>query len=433
MSTSDLSTKGAGAGMLAAIIASLCCITPVFSLLAGVGGIAATFSWMEPFRPYLIALTVSILGFAWYQKLKPATAQEIACDCEDDKPSFWQSKKFLGIVTIFAALMLAFPGYAHLFYPEPNNKQSSLLLEQDSTRTDKIVFSVKGMTCSGCESHIVYEVARLQGVKTVEASYANGTASVEYFPSKLKSDDIIIAINNTGYKVINDDEKVIGSIEATENISFYKVPLVCNAAPTIGCGSRSKPILEDFEKSAHVDEAWLNRKGTVIAIVWKEKTDFKVRRDLVNEIFTKHKVNANELLMNDYAENYESFEHRADWLQGSDVDKLSKEEATIIANQVMKAVKEKTALTPADETKMNEKITATFYDFFLSYKSLEELGDPKVYQSKLSEIKSFGEELLGEGNMPSVDELWSVCSGASKSCSHQGCSGSSTCKIPKKS
>ncbi|MEQ8679075.1 MAG: heavy metal transporter, partial [Cyclobacteriaceae bacterium] len=43
----NLSSKSAGAGLFAAIVASLCCITPVFSLLAGIGGIAATFSWME--------------------------------------------------------------------------------------------------------------------------------------------------------------------------------------------------------------------------------------------------------------------------------------------------------------------------------------------------------------------------------------------------
>jgi hypothetical protein len=60
-----------GAGLLAAITASLCCITPVLALIAGTSGIASTFSWIEPFRPYLIGLTILVLGFACYQKLKP--------------------------------------------------------------------------------------------------------------------------------------------------------------------------------------------------------------------------------------------------------------------------------------------------------------------------------------------------------------------------
>ena len=60
-----------GAGLLTAIAASLCCITPVLALVAGTSGLASTFSWLEPFRPYFIGLTILVLGFAWYQKLKP--------------------------------------------------------------------------------------------------------------------------------------------------------------------------------------------------------------------------------------------------------------------------------------------------------------------------------------------------------------------------
>jgi mercuric ion transport protein len=39
-----------GAGLLTAIAASLCCITPVLALIAGTSGLASTFSWLEPFK-----------------------------------------------------------------------------------------------------------------------------------------------------------------------------------------------------------------------------------------------------------------------------------------------------------------------------------------------------------------------------------------------
>ena len=82
-----------GTGLLTAITASLCCITPVLALIAGTTGIASAFSWVEPFRASLIGLTVLVLGFAWYQKLKPR--KEIDCACEtDEKPKFMQSKTF---------------------------------------------------------------------------------------------------------------------------------------------------------------------------------------------------------------------------------------------------------------------------------------------------------------------------------------------------
>jgi len=60
-----------GAGLLTAIAASLCCITPVLALIAGTSGLASTFSWLEPFRLYFICSTILVLGFAWYQKLIP--------------------------------------------------------------------------------------------------------------------------------------------------------------------------------------------------------------------------------------------------------------------------------------------------------------------------------------------------------------------------
>ncbi|MEP1032530.1 mercuric transport protein MerTP [Ekhidna sp.] len=203
MNTSNISSRSASAGLFAAIVASLCCITPVFSLLAGIGGIAATFSWMEPFRPYLIALTIGVLGFAWYQKLRSRTAEEIACACEDnEKPSFWHSKRFLGIVTVFAAFMLAFPTYSHIFYSNGGSPQLSFVAAQDTTKTYKIILEIEGMTCAGCENHIEYEVGLLDGIKSVDASYATGSAIVEYQVSKIKEKTIIETIDKTGYTVL---------------------------------------------------------------------------------------------------------------------------------------------------------------------------------------------------------------------------------------
>ena len=108
------SNKIIGMGVVTAIAASLCCITPVLALIAGASGLTSSFSWLEPARPYLIGVTILVIGFAWYQKLKPK--KEIDCECdEDQKNSFWQSKKFLAIVTFFAILMLAFPYYSGIF------------------------------------------------------------------------------------------------------------------------------------------------------------------------------------------------------------------------------------------------------------------------------------------------------------------------------
>ncbi|WP_034257685.1 mercuric transport protein MerTP [Altibacter lentus] len=190
-----------GAGLLAAITASLCCITPVLALIAGTSGIASTFSWIEPFRPYLIGLTILVLGFAWYQKLKPQ--KEIDCECEtDEKPKFIQSKKFLGIVTVFAIVMLAFPYYSGIFYP--NTEKQVIVVDKLDIKTTE--FKISGMTCASCEEHVNHEVNKLNGIVNSKASYENGNAIVEFDKTKTNETEIEKAINSTGYKVTDKKE-----------------------------------------------------------------------------------------------------------------------------------------------------------------------------------------------------------------------------------
>src|SRR5438105_11958466 len=68
-----------------------------------------------------------------------------------------------------------------------------------------------------------------------------------------------------------------------DRVGFYQVNLVCPAAPLIGCGSAAKPLLLELEHRTNVNEAWLNRAGTVIAIVWKENAPRK-RAKIVGSI-----------------------------------------------------------------------------------------------------------------------------------------------------
>jgi len=197
--------KFIGAGLLTAITASLCCITPVLALIAGTSGIASTFTWIEPFRPYLIGLTVLVLGFAWYQKFK--TQKEIDCECDTDelpagkvgKPKFIQSKTFLGIVTAFAILMLAFPYYSGVFYS--NTEKQIIVVDKSDIKTTE--FKISGMTCASCEEHVNHEVNKLNGIVNSKASYENGNAIIEFDRTKSNETEIEKAINATGYKVTN--------------------------------------------------------------------------------------------------------------------------------------------------------------------------------------------------------------------------------------
>lgn len=186
--------------LVTAIAASLCCITPVLAMVAGISGLASSFSWLEPARPFFIAATVLVLGFAWYQKLKPV--QEVDCDCDTEaRPSFWQSKKFLGIVTVVAAMLLAFPSYAFVFFP--NADSQTITAKADNIQT--VEFTIKGMTCTGCEHHVKSEVSKLDGIVEVTVSYEKANAIVKFDKAKTSIEKITAAINSTGYKVVKEN------------------------------------------------------------------------------------------------------------------------------------------------------------------------------------------------------------------------------------
>lgn len=188
-----------GGGLLAALLSSLCCITPVLAMIAGTGSIAASFSWLEPARPYLAGVTIAVLGFAWYQKLFPKKNSH-ECRCETDvKASFWKTKTFLSIVTAFAIAMLAFPHYVHIFYPH-SEKQVIAVNDSDIRSVE---FKINGMTCQGCAEHVVFEVNKLKGILKANASFENGNALVEFDQNKVSQITIESAINSTGYKVVD--------------------------------------------------------------------------------------------------------------------------------------------------------------------------------------------------------------------------------------
>ena len=207
-----------GAGILAAIAASLCCITPVLALIAGTSGLASSFTWIEPARPYLIGITILVIGFAWYQKLKPRTAEEIACACEEgeEKTPFIQSKTFLAIVTGFSALMLTFPYYSGGFFPD-NNKQVVIIgsVEKEEAPEEEIMtikaenvatieLDINGMTCPACNYTVQNAALDVPGVFESKADFKTSKAIVKYDKSKANEEEIIKSINTTEYEVVDD-------------------------------------------------------------------------------------------------------------------------------------------------------------------------------------------------------------------------------------
>jgi len=191
-------------GALTTVAASLCCITPVLAVLVGSSGLASSFSWMDPFRPYLIAITIIVLAYAWWDKLKPAK-EGIECACDPDengKVSFWHTQTFLAIVTVFSVVMLSFPYWGASLI----GGQKEKVVIVDRTNVLKKVINIEGMTCAACEATVAKVGGEVDGVINITASIPHHNAIVEYDKTKTNIDAIMNAIGTTGYKLVSYDD-----------------------------------------------------------------------------------------------------------------------------------------------------------------------------------------------------------------------------------
>jgi len=104
------------AGMVAALLASACCVGPLLLVMLGIGGAwAANLTVLEPLRPIFVGFTLVFLGIAFYRLYLTPTvcAPGQACagplDHRRQRVMFW-------LVTIPLLALLAFPWYAPIFY-----------------------------------------------------------------------------------------------------------------------------------------------------------------------------------------------------------------------------------------------------------------------------------------------------------------------------
>ena len=187
-----------GAGLLAALAASLCCITPLLAVVGGLGGIASSFAWLEPYRLYLVALTVAVLGFAWYRQLRPAPAAD--CCVFPVKRPVLQSAGFLAFVTVLAALLLAFPYYGARLYPTAKPAAPVVTANGIAPVWKIRTYRIQGMSCEACAHHIERAVRQVPGVQSVAVSYDQATAQVRFDAAHVQPAQVENAINSTGYQ-----------------------------------------------------------------------------------------------------------------------------------------------------------------------------------------------------------------------------------------
>ena len=78
----------------------------------------------------------------------------------------------------------------------------------DASNIDMVDVSIEGMTCDACQNHVNSAVNELPGIVSVNSSYTDGNAIVEFDRTKTSENEIEEAINGTGYtatEIINSN------------------------------------------------------------------------------------------------------------------------------------------------------------------------------------------------------------------------------------
>ncbi|WP_373073350.1 hypothetical protein [Zeaxanthinibacter enoshimensis] len=205
-----------------------------------------------------------------------------------------------------------------------------------------------------------------------------------------------------------------------ERISFHEVPMVCNAAPDIGCGSLAKPVLLELSEEPSIKEAWLNRQGTVTAIEWEKGMEHDTK--IISRIFAKHGFRYKTLEGTAYKRELKSFGSDR-WYKSDAVHELSMEEAERIAYRIIDPLVTDGILLAEDAESLHSDVKQYIQNKFLTLEDVGLLSTTEYYDEWEVAIKEMGEKYTTQ--MPDIE----MCSPASYSCKK---SSSSCCSKDEK-
>ena len=103
--------KMAAASVLAATVASACCLGPVVLTVVGAGSLGASLVWLDRYRPISLGATALLLSAAFYAAYRPTTA------CDSCSPtSRRRTKMTVWLATLLVVALATFPYYVRFLF-----------------------------------------------------------------------------------------------------------------------------------------------------------------------------------------------------------------------------------------------------------------------------------------------------------------------------
>ena len=195
----------AGASLVAALIASACCLGPVVLSALGLSalGVSALF---EPMRPYFLGVTVLLLGvgfyFAYFRQLacQPGTA------CSVPNPKL--TRGLLWVTTIAVLTIALIPTYVGSLFAGSTAPVEAISVDGAAT----VTLQVEGMTCGACTVSVQQALAKVPGVQSAVVNYeeARAVVTIEGMPPPTM-EALIAAVESVGYTASRESESDVSS------------------------------------------------------------------------------------------------------------------------------------------------------------------------------------------------------------------------------
>ena len=239
--------------------------------------------------------------------------------------------------------------------------------------TKTVTLGVKGWTCGSCAASTRIALKKLEGVEDVRTDNQKKEAVVRYDDTKVTPAKLIEAIERIGYSATiqaaaaastgpalsQGVSKAASSnaVRAAERVSFFEVPLGCEAAEGLGCGSMAKPILRELDGKDEIAEARINHPGTLLAVVWKDAARSGPGRAIVEKAFGQRDLET--ALLEGEARDKALEDLVTDrWYRANEVDRLSEREAEVIAARLVGRVEGRLGLSKERGTALRKDLSA---------------------------------------------------------------------------
>ena len=184
--------KAGPLGLLSAVLASVCCLGPVLLVLLGLGSLGVG-ALIGRYHWWFIGAATALLTYAWCSYLKEAGR------CRTARCEMAGGKKTRTALLLASMVVVAFVGLNLSTYASQPRRVRQDTPRPTSGQLVLVAIPTEGMTCFTCELTVESSLKRLPGVQSADAKVNEGVAYVRYDPTRVSLDELIAAINKTGY------------------------------------------------------------------------------------------------------------------------------------------------------------------------------------------------------------------------------------------